>query len=103
MSHKFICHPSERIKSFRPNTQPQLKLIREICKLQAQKGLIKIDENNELPFLNIPLTQLLKLAFMILLIRLFIMNLIGLDSTSINRYLKIAHWYELVSTGLNRL
>ena len=32
----------------------------------------KFDENNELPFLNILSTQLLKLAFTILLIRQFL-------------------------------
>ena len=62
----------------------------------------KFYENNELPFLNILLTQLLKLAFTILLIRL-IYNELNWSLYRVNLPVLITHWYELVPTSLNRL
>ena len=52
--------------------------------------------------MNILLTQLLKLAFTILLIRL-IYNELNWSLYRVNLPVLITHWYELVPTSLNRL
>ena len=71
----------------------------DITKKNSIENLIK---NDELPFLNILLTQLLKLAFTILLIRL-IYNELNWSLYRVNLPVLITHWYELVPTSLNRL